>query len=127
MVMHILDWLVRILGLDAPVVATGAPPRSSQWQTVRRRFLNANPTCAACGQSDGLEVHHVVPFHVDRSLELEPSNLITLCGSDCHYLFGHLKDWTSWNKNVRTDCQVFLIQVRNRPKINASLARAGES
>ena len=43
MVMHILDWLVRILGLDAPVVATGAPPRSSQWQTVRRRFLNANP------------------------------------------------------------------------------------
>lgn len=129
MARHWSEWLTLILGLDRQVVATGSQPRSSEWPTVRRRFLKLNPTCAACGQSDCPEVHHVIPFHVDRSLELEFQNLITLCGSDCHYIFGHLKDWRSWNPNVRTDCQVYSIQVRHRPRLEKPKepARGGET
>lgn len=39
-----------------------------------------------------LNVHHKVPFHIAPELELEESNLITLCMSEdrhCHLLIGH--------------------------------------
>jgi len=90
--------------------------RSSHWPTVRKHYLELNPTCAACGASSAeehLEVHHVKPFHLDPSLELLPENLITLCrtGRDDHFHIGHDPDgpgplkpsWKSENKNVRQD------------------------
>lgn len=52
-----------------------------------------------------MRVHHVVPFHVDPSRELDPSNLMTLCeakkyGINCHLLVGHLGNWRRWNPFV---------------------------
>ena len=46
--------------------------RSSGWRSVRNEHIENNPTCAACGRRDGLEVHHIVPYHVDPSKELDP-------------------------------------------------------
>lgn len=96
------------------------PPvrRSSRWPAVRRAHLGQHPTCAACGARDALEVHHIVPVHVDGRQELEPENLITLCEGDtlnCHLWCGHLGHFKSWNKTVRRDAARFLARVRTRP------------
>ena len=76
--------------------------RSSKWPAVRRNFVKSNPYCAACGTTRELEVHHVVPFHIEPARELDIENLMTLC-NDCHLYIGHLKDWTSYNLHARQD------------------------
>lgn len=89
--------------------------RSPKWSSVRKEHLKQNPNCAACGKNKKLEVHHIKPVHTNPELELDPSNLITLCADPCHILFGHLMDWKSWNTNVINDTSVYLSKVKNRP------------
>ena len=127
-------WLARVLGLFGislwllVVLAIGQDlrpddaQRSPKWPAVRAKHLAANPSCAACGTARKaiLSVHHIVPFHVDRSKELDTANLITLCegqGVNCHLLFGHLMNWSSWNVNVREDAAAWRAKIRNRPKL----------
>ena len=93
--------------------------RSSQWPTTRKAFINSpgNDCCKVCkkrGSLANLQVHHVVPFSVDPSKELDPGNLITLCGKH-HLTFGHLEDFHSWNVNIREDAEAFGKKVENRP------------
>lgn len=57
----------------------------------------------------------MVPFHLNRDAELDPANLLTLCGDSCHLAFGHLFDWQSYNPAVREDSAAFLAKVRTRP------------
>lgn len=98
--------------------AYGATLRSPHWPAVRDAFIAEHPTCAACGSDDPdfAQVHHVVPFSQDSSLELVTSNLIHLCqhpARPCHYVFGHLgKGWSAWNKNVRSDAARHLDAIR---------------
>jgi hypothetical protein len=85
--------------------ATGAG-RSPQWPGVRAAYLKDHSLCAACGGDDYLQVHHIMPFHLDRTLELEPKNLITLCEQpayNCHFTWGHFHDWYGYNPNVKRD------------------------
>lgn len=96
---------------------TGAK-RSNLWQKIRRDFLKLNPICAVCGGKEKLEVHHIVPFHVDPSLELDLKNLITLCeskkkGSNCHLLFGHLGDYKKFNKDVIKDAKIWSSKLKD--------------
>ena len=88
-------------------------PRSGQWSTVRKRYLESHPACEVCGSKKTLQVHHVRPFHLDMGLELEPTNLIALCGT-CHFVFGHLSSWTSWNESVREDAAAWSQKIKNR-------------
>lgn len=88
--------------------------RSSEWTYVRKQHLTKQPYCMACGSSKKLQVHHIEPFHVNPDRELDPTNLITLC-SNCHLVFGHLMDYTSWNKDVENDTKVYYLKVQNRP------------
>lgn len=90
--------------------------RSSRWPTVRANFLSKNNSCAACGQTDHLQVHHVKPFHLDPSKELDESNLITLCEDEylCHLHVGHLGSFKSENPNVREDAAKELIKRRSK-------------
>ena len=83
--------------------------RSSKWPAVRAAYIQANPYCAACGRREKLEVHHIVPFHVDPELELVASNLMTLCEgpTNCHFVFGHLGNWRWHNRFVRIDALEF--------------------
>jgi hypothetical protein len=77
--------------------------RSSRWPTVRKHFLAKNPVCQVCNSKKNLNVHHIQPFHLQPGLELEESNLITLCegGSiNCHFLFGHFCNWKNFNPEV---------------------------
>ena len=85
--------------------------RSSAWPIVRAAHVAHFPTCAACGSNAALNVHHIEPFHAEPELELEPTNLITLCRRH-HFEVGHDPDgpWQpgrpSWNRSnprVRAD------------------------
>lgn len=110
-----LNPLARIVRkFGASVVAR---KRSSQWGTKRAQHLRREPRCSACGASQFLAVHHIIPFHVDPSRELDDTNLITLCenAGNCHLIFGHLKDWKAYNPHVRATAESMLQLIRNRP------------
>ena len=89
--------------------------RSKDWKKVRALHISKNPTCAACGRSSKLEVHHIEPIHISPAKELDENNLITLCDNPCHLAFGHLFNYKSWNPDVKKDCESFLEKVKNRP------------
>lgn len=80
--------------------------RSTKWASVRNKFLKTNTKCVVCGSLKNLVVHHKLPFHLYPELELDVSNLVTLCESspvNCHFLFGHLMDWKKYNPDVDYD------------------------
>ena len=96
--------------------------RSGHWPTVRKHHLEAHPVCEVCGGSVTLDVHHIRPFHIHPDLELDPSNLVTLCesnkgGINCHLLFGHLSNFRSFNVNVIEDAAQWSQKIKNRPLI----------
>lgn len=97
--------------------APGGARRASQWPKVRAAHLNKNPTCAVCGGTKKLEVHHIKPFHLYPGLELEESNLETLCesgrgGLNCHLQFGHGGNFKKENPKVKTDAGYWSARLR---------------
>lgn len=78
--------------------------RSGQWKTTRKKHLLKQPFCQVCGSKKQLVVHHVIPVSVDNEKENDFDNLITLCEyNNCHFLFGHLCNWTNHNRDIRSD------------------------
>jgi 5-methylcytosine-specific restriction protein A len=92
--------------------------RSRRWPEVRKAHIQKEPFCQCCGRTDKLEVHHIEPVHKNPKRELDPDNLITLCGQHCHLVFGHLMDYTSWNDNIRQDAAEYLQKIKTRPYKN---------
>lgn len=90
----------------------GSTPRSGSWPRVRREHLKKFPTCAACGRSRDIEVHHVIPFHEHPELELDPENLISLCADPCHFYLAHLSDWSKSNPHIREDAERYWQRIR---------------
>lgn len=88
--------------------------RSSSWSSVRAQHLRHHPSCAVCNKTKSVHVHHEVPFNIDPSKELEPTNLITLCAKH-HLTFGHLGYWKSYNVHVREDCYEWNRKYVHRP------------
>jgi|10_taG_2_1085330.scaffolds.fasta_scaffold454321_1 5-methylcytosine-specific restriction endonuclease McrA len=91
--------------------------RSKGWRKVRANYIKKNPVCAACGKKKKLQVHHIQDFSTHPEIELDHSNLITLCanrGVNCHLTFGHLGSWRSINPNVESDAKWYLSKVQNR-------------
>lgn len=93
-----------------------ASKRSSEWPSIRKHHLIMEPRCAwcKCKCTCHLQVHHIQPFHEHPELELEDSNLITLCECPtscadcseylCHLKHGHLGDFKKENPNIRNEC-----------------------
>jgi len=79
--------------------------RSGQWARVRREHLEQEPACIACGRDDELEVHHVVPYHIDKALECAPANLCSMC-HECHLSIAHAYNWKTWRPDVRRLAQM---------------------
>ncbi len=103
----------RLLGLaaDHGQVAAGAP-RSPRWPAWLKKFL-VGKRCAVCGRNDQpLTGHHVVPYHVDPSRELDPDNVEPVCDDSaarrCHLLVGHLGDWQLVNPGFRAHAAALL-------------------
>jgi hypothetical protein len=93
--------------------------RSRSWGSVRRTHLNKQPFCQVCGRSNHLEVHHIKDYSSFPELELESSNLITLCGGStrCHFVFGHLGNWGSINPDIVEDASRFRGKILNRRRV----------
>lgn len=90
--------------------------RDSQWSKVRKKHLKKQPYCQVCGSDKKLEVHHIIPFHVAPDLELEPSNLMTLCengkyGITCHQLIGHLGNYRKINSSAEIDAATWRMKL----------------
>jgi len=110
--MQLIKQVADALSGKAPL----SSKRSNRWPTVRKNYLKSNSICAVCASTQQLEVHHVKPFHLHPELELEPTNLITLCesnrnGVSCHQFFGHLGNYKRINPSVREDAAAWLAKL----------------
>lgn len=83
--------------------------RSHEWPATRRRYLINHNSCEACGGTKLLQVHHKKPFHLFPELELDQTNLITLCQWNlCHLYLGHGDHWDYYVPNVSELAQEYL-------------------
>ena len=108
--MHFLRNIYNRIFYGNAIFDSLSAPRSGQWKSIRDAHIKNNPTCYACGRSEYLIVHHIVPFHLNPELELDPNNLLTLCQGkhiNCHITFGHNYNWTKTNLNVKQDAESF--------------------
>ena len=94
------------------IVTLFAGDRSSQWNKVRKTHLILNPKCELCGSTKSVQVHHIMVFQHHPELELEPSNLMTVCtskywgnGVNCH-IIAHGGSFMFENPEARTDVEV---------------------
>tara|TARA_Y100000310_G_C20433429_1_gene692576 strand:- start:51 stop:389 length:339 start_codon:yes stop_codon:yes gene_type:complete len=92
--------------------------RSVLWRKVRKRHLKDNPTCAVCESKRRLQVHHKIPFHIAPHLELEPTNLVSLCengkyGIVCHIAIGHLGNYRRTNPSCDLDIMIWNKKLRS--------------
>lgn len=93
--------------------------RSKDWHKVRNLFLKKNNKCHVCSGTKKLEVHHIKPFNTHPELELNTSNLITLCeskknGVNCHLFIGHLGSYRDININVIEDAKIWKEKLSRR-------------
>lgn len=92
--------------------------RASGWAKFAHEWLLEFPTCWACGGIVLCVPHHIIPFHVDPSHELDRKNLMTLCGAH-HIWIGHLGDFRSWNVDALKDASTMLVKIKSRPYLKA--------
>jgi hypothetical protein len=55
--------------------------------------------CAWCGETNGIEVHHIVPQHIAPERAHDTNNMICFCRR-CHYVLGHRCCWTNAVTNI---------------------------
>ena len=104
--------------------------RSPHWPAVQHAHLKVEPACAVCGGGLNLNVHHKKPFHLFPELELDPTNLITLCmdgDKDCHIKLGHGGNFKAYNPNVVEDVATvkasFSMELLTETAVKAKKAR----
>ena len=90
--------------------------RSTKWFAVRKKHLQQFPFCAVCNSNKKLEVHHIKPFNTNPDLELNPTNLITLCenrkyGVCCHLFVGHCGNYKDINPDVIQDAKYWNVKL----------------
>ena len=80
-------------------------------KTKNHVFKRDNNSCIACGYTERLEVHHIMPIMGSSIKELnDPSNLVVLC-TECHYLahngnyykglaYKNIEDFWEWAQNT---------------------------
>ena len=100
---------------DRIQIHVGKKRRSKLWPKVRNRHIELYPQCAVCDGVKKTQVHHIKDFSENPELELELSNLITLCMKKrCHIFLGHLNNFKSINPDILNDAQYWNRKIRNR-------------
>lgn len=107
-----IEWIKRLLRVGYYARDFGGT-RSGQWPAVRAVHLKGEPVCRICGGNKSITVHHIEPFHLNPKLELDPTNLITLCegagNGNHHLIFGHWGNYrTKYNPNIQTESKIWL-------------------
>lgn len=113
-IMNVLAWLMAWLRSWRPRFILEARQRSGQWRALRQVHLLKQPECAVCGRTKNLTVHHVIPVSVNPQRELDPENLLTMCETPCHFMFGHLFNYHCYNRNVRRMAAEFRVAIKKR-------------
>jgi 5-methylcytosine-specific restriction protein A len=91
-------------------------PRSPHWPAARKLHLRTSPTCTGCGTKHDLEVHHDKPYHLYPELELEQSNMVTVCRW-CHFVLCHDNNWSNYVVDCKSVVSTHLTSVSShRPK-----------
>jgi hypothetical protein len=108
---YLVSWLPRWL---RPAYVLAMRARSKEWRRVRAEHLAQHPACEVCGRTADLAVHHIFPVSIAPELELEKNNLITLCSSPCHFVFGHFFSYHCYNKDVRQMARRFRAKMLDR-------------
>ena len=120
---EVLLSLVANANVGASMAAIGAieaeHPRSPKWPEVMHAFRAEHPNCVICGKGGNdqeINIHHVRPYHLFPELELDPSNLITLCNHSLHHLwFGHYGNFRlGYNLAIREDALEFAAKMALR-------------
>ena len=93
-------------------ISISDPKRSPQWTKVRNGHLVKHPACEVCGGTKSLNVHHIKAYNTNPELELDATNLITLCesgnrGINCHLLMGHVGNYKKINPRVKMDSKIW--------------------
>ncbi len=92
--------------------------RSPEWKNVRDQFVIDNGSmCACCSKTENLNVHHIIPVHINPELELDKSNLIVLCQNknlNCHLSIGHLGSFLAYNPTVVEDVTIWKNKIKER-------------
>ena len=61
----------------------------TEWKKLRKLKKDIDPLCEHCKEkgiiTEGKEIDHIIPVHVDITKALDISNLQTLC-LDCHVI-----------------------------------------
>lgn len=97
-------------------------PRAKEWPKLRGKWLKHYPRCALCGGKEKITVHHIRPFHLHPELELDNTNLITLCEGkkvvNCHLVFGHFGNFrTKYNANVKEMVNIWRPRLMSKKKM----------
>ena len=99
---------------------TGFAKRSSKWRGLRKKFIQGK-TCAVCEGKTKLEVHHIIPFSLDPTKELDETNLIVLCEGrahlTCHLIVGHGGNYRDYNPDCVKDAEHMNWLLTKRQKI----------
>ena len=82
------------------------PAEIYQITKAKKLYLINHLECALCGTIKKLEVHHIIPVHIDLNMACNPINFVTLCDNlfndGCHNRFGHFGNFkTCYNKQIR--------------------------
>ncbi len=84
--------------------------RSGEWRAVRNAQLSTHPICEACGKNAQI-AHHIIPFVIDRTKELDPKNIISLCNA-CHFFLAHLKNFKHYNPEIQLDAKLYRSRIK---------------
>jgi len=116
---YTLAFLYYIFG-NEEYLKLGGVSRSNLWPKVRREHLKNHPHCSVCGKIESVVPHHIKPFAQFPELELDSSNLVSLCesaGMNCHITFGHLGNFRFFNPHVLVDIEIWRRKIIERSSI----------
>ena len=72
---------------------------------AKRAYATTHPECAICGNPNNIEIHHVIPVHIDITMSCNFKNFVSACDSNnngCHRWLCHFGDFKNkWNLNIR--------------------------
>jgi hypothetical protein len=117
---NIIRYKFRDVGTDAK--------RSGKWPAVEKHYKEQHPRCEICNGENTIQVHHIIPFSTDPSLELDPNhdNLISACLSlpyECHLKICHGNNWHTHCPDVRKYAAILQKDISKYDEI-ATLAKS---
>lgn len=89
------------------LISTSGVRDSYSYHKAMKKYLLNNPSCAFCGRTSKVDVHHKVPVSVCPERASDDTNMITLCRKpQCHLVVGHLGNFKKYNSKIEEVCGV---------------------